>query len=335
MDCRSASKVMSGHFSLLLLVFLILSLPACADSAQEARAALEGMGLPFSGDAFLNQVALNNVAAVQLFLQAGIDPNARDGQGVTPLIAAAARGHGAIVKLLLDNGADVNARETQFGGTPLIHAVRGGPAETVRLHRGKKRSKKVTGVAGKDNTEIVRLLLGKKGADLEVRDAKEGRTALLWAARYDQPDTVQALLDKGADPQAKDKQGNTALALAAVFANPDTLSLLLDRTGPPEKDPAAMPPLLLAAAAGRPDNVRFLLDKGADINVRDAHGATALMWAAQAGKPDAVQLLLERGADADARDQDGKKALDVAKSNDELRLMLFRTESNKPSPPKE
>jgi ankyrin repeat protein len=326
-------KVKSGHFSLLLLILLILSLPACTDSSKEARAKLDGMKVPYTGEAFVTRAAAGDAAAVQLFLAAAMDPNIRNRQGFTPLIAAAGKGRGEIVKLLLEHGADVNARETQYGGTALLHAVISGRTEIVQRLKGKRIKKKVKkAAAGSAPTDIVRLLLDK-GADLEAKDSKEGRTALLWAVRHNRNDMVEALLDKGASQKAKDKRGYTALVTAALYANPDTLSLLLDRAGRPEQDAAEMPLLLYAAAAGRTDNIRLLLEKGADINARDDYGHTALMWAAKGGKKDVVKFLLEKGADAGLRDKEGKMALDVAKADDELMAMLFQAESNKPSPP--
>ena len=182
------------------------------------------------------------------------------------------------------------------------------------------------------HTDIVLLLLNK-GANLEAKDTAYGRTALLWAVVHSRNNTVQALLDKGANPGAKDKQGRTTLVTAVLHAKPDTLSLLLDRLGAQEQTAAEKPFLRFAAAGGRTDNIKVLLAKGEDLNTRDQDGRTALMWAAGAGKKEAVKLLLELGADPNARDREGKKALDMAKSDDKIMDLLFQAEGKKPTPP--
>jgi putative CocE/NonD family hydrolase len=60
--------------------------------------------------------------------------------------------------------------------------------------------------------------------------------------------------------------------------------------------------LLTAAGKGDAAAVKALLGRGADVNSRNAYGATALSLAADKGHLEVVKSLLERGADPDVKD---------------------------------
>ncbi len=75
---------------------------------------------------------------------------------------------------------------------------------------------------------------------------------------------VQALLDAGADVNAKDNNGETAL--------------------------------IQAASTGHTETVQALLDAGADVDAEGAFEMTALMWAKRKGHTEIVELLKKAGA---------------------------------------
>ena len=85
-------------------------------------------------------------------------------------------------------------------------------------------------------------------------------------------------------------------------------------------------PLMHAAAFGSLDTMRLLLDKGADVNARNAAGATALMWAATDIAK--IRVLLDRGADVKAASSLGHTPLELAAMSDGsaeiVRLLLAR-----------
>jgi ankyrin repeat protein len=79
-------------------------------------------------------------------------------------------------------------------------------------------------------TEIVKLLLNA-GADVNAK-AKDGRTALIWAARRDwavrdnHAEAVQVLLDAGADVNVRDNDGKTALLHALSSGHIEVVKML-------------------------------------------------------------------------------------------------------------
>lgn len=62
------------------------------------------------GNVFAFAISKNYVEFVKFLINMGVDVDARDDVGMTPLMWAAYYGNVEIAKLLLDNGADVNAR---------------------------------------------------------------------------------------------------------------------------------------------------------------------------------------------------------------------------------
>ena len=114
---------------------------------------------------------IGHTDAVIRFLAHGVEVNAVDTNGRTPLIEAAFGGHIDTVEELLKRGADVNAQDGD-GWTALMEAGSKGRADVVRtlLARGadarirNKNGWTVLRTTAKCNTEITRLLR-EAGAD--------------------------------------------------------------------------------------------------------------------------------------------------------------------------
>ena len=98
-------------------------------------------------------------------------------------------------------------------------------------------------------------------------------TPLMRASDHGHADAVAALLEYGADPNARNEYGST--------------------------------PLIKAGRGGHTSVMSALLKHGADPNSRDVFGKSALMKAGAGGHVQAVNVLLEAGADRDATDMFG------------------------------
>jgi ankyrin repeat protein len=110
------------------------------------------------------------VAATELLLAAGADPNL-EGTFGTPLIRAAAGGHVEVVRLLLDAGADID--QEAWRRCPLHEAIR------------------------HNRPDVVKLLLNA-GADVTQRDG-DSRTPLSYATRLADDTMVRLLRAHGAE----------------------------------------------------------------------------------------------------------------------------------------
>lgn len=141
-----------------------------------------------------------NLAKVQELLEAGVNVNARDRWGNTPLYLAVRNGHTETTKLLLDNGAEVNARQCPrctMGYTPLHLAARDGHILIAELlldsganvnARHRWGGTPLYFAVERGHKEIAKLLLEKRGHDIPgsipfctaAWNGHIGLAALLW-----------------------------------------------------------------------------------------------------------------------------------------------------------
>jgi ankyrin repeat protein len=147
----------------------------------------------------------------------------------------------------------------------------------------------------------VRTLV-EQGADVNESEP-DGTTALHWAVRRSDAETVQLLLDRGARADAANRYGVRPLFLAATNGDPGMVARLIAAGADPSATlPEGQTVLMTAARTGNAESVRLLLRAGADPNARESWlGETALMWAAAENQVAAVAALIAGGADVDTR----------------------------------
>ena len=137
-------------------------------------------------------------------------------------------------------------------------------------------------------------------AGASEHDQSDKNLALLSAAETGKIDSVRALIDYGADPNADfSKQTITH----------EGGGMILERTG-------GSSVLISAAASGNPEMLREILRYNPKLDVRDSEGKTALFAAgdyrnadADGARAECVRLLVQAGADVNARDKDGETPL--------------------------
>ena len=160
--------------------------------------------------------------------------------------------------------------------------------------------------ASRGDAATVQDLLAKQ-VDVNAKDLG-GYTALMAAAYGGNLAIVQALLAKGADVNAKFVGGETALGSAVGEGHTAIVQLLLNKG-------AEIGPSLLrdAVLRGRAAIVEALLDRGADPNAKTSFGDTTLLVeAVRNGHMAITKALLAKGADIHARDRNGKSPLLLA-----------------------
>jgi len=114
---------------------------------------------------------------VRDLLRSGVDIEATDARGFTPLLEAIWAGQFEAVKTLVDHGADLNVTVPDLGWTPLGEAARFG------------------------HNDIVDVLIDK-GMDVNARDAL-GKSPYDLALAYRQSKTAAHLVERGAEVTAR------------------------------------------------------------------------------------------------------------------------------------
>jgi uncharacterized protein len=199
-----------------------------APSAQEI-AAYKGIHLA---------AADGSAGAVQSMATAGVDLELRDGNGRTPFLIAAFRGHIRVMETLAAAGADVNALDAQSYDAVTIAAV---ADDLLTLEAALKLGNKAGNITSPYNgtaviaaahlghAEVVDMLI-KAGAPLDHVN-NLGWTALIEAVvlgdggpRHQA--TVRALVGAGADKSIADKQGLAPLQLAEARGYSEIAALL-------------------------------------------------------------------------------------------------------------
>lgn len=299
-----------------------------------------------------------------LLLAAGAEPDARNGDGDTPLHGATESGSVEIIRSLLERGADVNAPSGR-GTSVLSMAAMQGHAEACRmlLGAGARRPADLfeRAVQGGD-VETVKACLPPGERIEEVVDPLTGNTLLHLAAERAHPEMCEFLLKGDTnvprhDPNASDGGGRTPLhALAETGDFFDVVGTRMSRrrrgkspgedtwrtlhvllkggADPARKDALDRTPLHVAAESGNEFVVKGLLTfrpglAREQVRAGDRFGRTPLHLLAASGRYPVmypiVDLFVDAGAEINAKDSHGRTPLHNAVTCDHPSLEFIRT----------
>lgn len=236
--------------------------------------------------------------AVMMLLANGADARVADGEGNTPLHHAARSTDPAVAALLLDAGAHIDAINAE-GFSALGAACQAGNWRVARfLIEHGARPEPVDGqpvllaaASGEDDPAGVQLLLRHK-ARIDARGFGQ-RTALLQACAIGNIDVVGALLEAGADRNARDSHGLTPLLEAAGNAHGQVIArLALAKPDPSAVDAEQRNALILACLANAPPELlRDLIAIGVQLDQADGQGRRAIEIAVENGRWPQVAIL--------------------------------------------
>lgn len=149
--------------------------------------------------------------------------------------------------------------------------------------------------AARYNRRKVAATLLDHGAVIDVRTREEKLTPLQIAARFKCVETLELLIERGANPSLTSSNGSTALHLAARRGNDQIAELLLrhPKVDVNAKDLASMTPLHLACVSGNVAISKMLLGRGADIRAKSNELMTPLHTSVYHGNTEVTALILQ------------------------------------------
>ena len=293
--------------------------------ALASSAALAQQSSPDTSASALHWAAYNDdLGAVQRLLDEGADPNLANRFGVTPLHEAATVRNAKMLAAMLEAGGNANA-EFGEGETVLMTAARTGDIESVRLlleHGADVNAAErwhgqtaLMWAAIENHPDVVQALIDA-GATVDARSTQH-----VW---------VPISYSEGNVPKTRDLGGVTALQFAARQGSIESVEKLLDAGADASlTEPMyQLTPLQLAIVNGHYTLAKRLIDRGVDVDDGSLYLAIDtrnLGFYAQRPNPpekdgevtslDIVSALLEHGANPDlpytkgSFDGDGKPRL--------------------------
>lgn len=226
-------------------------------------------------------------------LDAGLDPNTLDRDGLTPLLTAAQQRRRDNIPPLARATAPehLNTRDKN-GLTALMHASINDDPHSITIlaragadpHATLANHRTALALAAQHHSLQALHALLELRADPNARGV-DGNTPLLLAARSITRDPlriVQALLAAGADPNTTNEDGLSALAFLSATPYALAREALLAAGASPNGARDAKAPVIIAIRYANRDATRQFRDAGADLTITDAEGRTA------------IELLLER-----------------------------------------
>jgi ankyrin repeat protein len=135
--------------------------------------------------------------------------------------------------------------------------------------------------------------------------ADERTELFLEAAKAGDSAAISKFLARGMDVHVEDWAGWPALNWAALMLRNETIEILLDAGADIEflakgGKNSGRPLMMAAKKYNGLETVKLLVSHGADVNGADQYGRTALIMAARYGRIETVRFLLSQGANPNA-----------------------------------
>ncbi|MHC4905690.1 MAG: ankyrin repeat domain-containing protein [Planctomycetota bacterium] len=294
------------------------------DGKKVASMLLDHMDLSYTdehGNNLLHRECMRgDVELIQMLLEKGMDVNAKNSQGLTPLRLAKDYNNGPkeekIVTLLLSSGAKESKVKEEDCEPPFIEQdfIAELKQKSNLNERDENRRTSLHYAAYHGYLEAVMYLLSKD-VDVNVQDA-EGMTPLCFSVAAGNIEITKKLLDAGARLDVTDNLGLSPLNWAitqeeTVAGKYELIRILIDKGAPINGTEKSYPPVFSAIGAQSDKALEILIQNGADVNILNSTGETPLMQAIRSENIEGFRILLENGADIQKKNKHGYSVIDI------------------------
>ncbi|XP_051158715.1 ankyrin-1-like [Leptopilina boulardi] len=274
-----------------------------------------------------------HVEIVLFLLEQGVDPNICYRNFLSPLHAAAQRGHKLIVNLLIEAGALVNNNNNNNSliSTPFLAAISNGHEEIaliIQQHGANINVKLKSAIFElENNNEFESLLICGYETRLKFHEQlKLDYTGIFFAILSGNINLVKYLIKNGANINVTTKSGETPILLAIKNQFVDIVSYLLKSGANINSENS--PLLFHAISLNNYPIVELLLNKGHSIdyigNYGNQDGYTVMHLAIKGNNINIVDALLKKNFDLDTcTEKDYLLHYAIDKNNEDIIIKLI------------
>jgi ankyrin repeat protein len=181
--------------------------------------------------------------------------------------------------------------------------------------------------------ELIEIIQNISQEKINEKDSS-GKTALHWAAEYNNNTIASELIEKGVDVNLKDDEGETPLIITAMSNNDsyDIADLLIQAGADIDIVSDEGYTALICACENKHEDIAELLieripHNSAHLNENGGTGGTALAWACHNKLSEVAELLIEKGTDINIEDGNGNTPLSFAVETGNIEIVKLLIEN--------
>ncbi|KAL3866109.1 hypothetical protein ACJMK2_043442 [Sinanodonta woodiana] len=251
---------------------------------------------------------------VELFFEKGANLDTESPpKNETPLYQAISQKHEDIALFLIAKGADIEKiprtkiqnsclhMACKLCQTPVVNALL--RKRDIQIDNKNKNGVTPLHFALTFKCEEAAKRLLENGCNINLKSGRLDKTPLHISSETGLKTITQILLEKGADPMAKDKKGHSPMHYASMYGHKDIVGMLIEANADSTEsrslnhrhkmDTKGLAPIHYAARRGRVDVVRSLIESDVDTDLPDRYGRSPLYLAARFGHQPVVAELLK------------------------------------------